>query len=155
MHFFSFLQKADLCPWREDIRCWKMGLWSSTKWPERTRDCIVALLLIGKAIPLRNQANWKSSVSFSPRTFLRESQQCNDINNHLFAVLGAKKKLSSTWPIFRAYYGPEYIVWHFFPRKFQTDQSALEFLFLFWFELRFWRKSWSSKWIFVNFCHSE
>ena len=26
MHFFSFLQKADLCPWREDIRCWKMGL---------------------------------------------------------------------------------------------------------------------------------
>ena len=24
--------------------------------------------------------------------FLRESQQCNDINNHLFAVLGAKKK---------------------------------------------------------------
>ena len=47
---------------------------------------------------------------------MRESQQCNDINNHLFAVLGAKKKrgCSTSWPIFRAYYGKaklaEYIV---------------------------------------------
>ena len=29
---------------------------------------------------------------FPLELFLRESQQCNDINNHLFAVLGAKKK---------------------------------------------------------------
>ena len=40
-----------------------MGLWSSTKWPERTKDCTLALPLIGKATLPRNQANWKSSVS--------------------------------------------------------------------------------------------